>query len=117
TNAAYQKLLAGTPWQFYQLVMTQWPLDVNSPKVIGTPQNTFPGNNASTAFANVTMETFDQASIFTGCMSCHASTQEATDLVRALKDHAFPSAIPIVSDPQLAQLQQMLASTAPKKKK
>jgi len=114
TNAAYQKLLDGTPWQFYQLVMTQWPLAVSSPKVIATPQNTFPGNNASTAFANATMETFDQASVFTGCMSCHAATQEATDLVWALKDHAFPANIPVVSDPQLLQLQSMLASTAKK---
>lgn len=111
TNAAYQKLLAGTPWQFYQLVMTQWPLVPNSPKTIATPQNTFPGNKANTAFANATMETFDQASVFTGCMSCHAATQQATDLVWALKDHAFPSDIPIVSDPQLQQLQSMLAQS------
>ncbi|HEY6136845.1 MAG TPA: hypothetical protein VI670_03690 [Thermoanaerobaculia bacterium] len=111
TNAAYQKLLAGTPWQFYQLVMTQWPLAVSSPKTIATPQNTFPGNNADTAFANATMETFDQASIFTGCMSCHAATQQATDLVWALKDHAFPADIPVISDPQLQQLQGMLTQS------
>jgi hypothetical protein len=27
TNSQYQKLLQNTPWQFYQLVLTQWPLN------------------------------------------------------------------------------------------
>jgi hypothetical protein len=111
TNKAYQKLLAGTPFQNYQLVMTQWPLVPNDPTTFATPQNTFPGNGATTAFANTTMETFDQSTIFTGCMACHAATQTATDLVWALKDHAFPSNIPglVMADAQFRQLQSLLA--------
>jgi hypothetical protein len=120
TNTAYQSLLANTPWRYYQLVMTQWPLVPNSPATFATPQNTFPGNNATTAFANTTMETFDQTTVFTGCMGCHAATQTGTDLVWALKNHAFPSNIPAVAaNPQFRQLQSLLAlskTPAPKKK-
>jgi len=116
TNTAYQSLLANTPWRYYQLVMTQWPLVPNSPATFATPQNTFPGNNATTAFANTTMETFDQTTVFTGCMGCHAATQTGTDLVWALKNHAFPSNIPglVMADSQFKQLQSLLAmSKAP----
>jgi hypothetical protein len=37
TNAAYQQALSpqGSVWQFYQLVMTQWPLTPNSPSTPG----------------------------------------------------------------------------------
>ena len=65
TNYAYQHLLAGTPWQYYRLVVTQWPrLDGNQAAPIpasldGSVANTFPGAGAFSAFANVTMETFD----------------------------------------------------------
>ena len=66
TNFAYQRLLAGTPWQYYRLVVTQWPrMDGNQATPIpalkdGSVPNTFPGTDAFSAFANVTMETFDQ---------------------------------------------------------
>jgi len=72
TNLAYQKALrdSGSVWQFYQLVMTQWPLAIKQPAVAGTPQNTFPGRNTdSTAFSNTTLETFDQQDILGGCMN------------------------------------------------
>jgi hypothetical protein len=100
TNARYQSALQskGGPWQFYQLIMTQWPLQLNPPQPIppsqsGEPSSTFPGSGATSAFANVTLETFDQASIETGCMACHTITQQATDFVWSLNINAWPSTI------------------------
>jgi hypothetical protein len=83
TNSAYQKLLAAaapnSPWQYYQLVMTQWPTPGSMPSNQATPDHTIPGNDPKTtpvlsSFANVTMETFSQGSIFGGCMFCHNAT-------------------------------------------
>ena len=120
TNAAYQKALSGTPWQFYQLVMTQWPLCLPTcdPSMRGTPGNTFPGNGATTAFANTTLETFDQASIFTGCMACHNVTQtvsgvqNGTDFLWSLKDHAFPPNVPdLLFADSFRQLQSLLSKS------
>jgi hypothetical protein len=74
--------------------MTQWPLAQNSPATPGTPANTFPGIGAGTAFANSTLETFDQANIRTGCMNCHNFTRVKTDFLWSLEDHAFPSNAP-----------------------
>jgi len=92
TNARYQALLAkavpNTPWQYYQLVMTQWPVPGNKPANPGFVSFSFPGTipglscvqtvkghyAQQCSFANVTMETFDQGSVGTGCMSCHNST-------------------------------------------
>lgn len=91
TNKAYQLALKGTVWQNYQLVTTQWPLKANSPTTPGTPQNTFPGTGATTAFANATLETFEQGSVFTSCMACHNSTMAPTDFLWSLNDHAFPA--------------------------
>lgn len=110
TNAAYQKALAGTPWQFYQLTMTQWPIVPSSPSTPGTPNNTFPGTGATSAFANTTLETFDQGRIQTGCMNCHNITKTGTDFLWSLKDHAFPSSVPnlLLADPQFKQLQMLL---------
>jgi len=98
TNAAYEKLLReqGAVWQFYQLVMTQWPTsnppdaDV-PPDKPGTPNNTFPGAGASTSFSNVTMETYDQDKIQTGCMNCHNFTRTETDFLWSLRFNASPS--------------------------
>jgi hypothetical protein len=94
TNAAYRKALNGTIWQNYQLVMTQWPLKAGMPNLPGTPDQTFPGfpvgTNDKTAFANTTMETFDQRTVRNGCMNCHNSTQLESDFVWSLEDHAFP---------------------------
>lgn len=91
-NQAYRAALQGTVWANYQLVMTQWPLKPSSPATNGTPPNTFPGSppNDVTAFANTTLETFDQGSIFTGCMACHNVTMAPTDFLWSLNDHAFP---------------------------
>jgi len=122
TNTSYQAALAGTPWQFYRLVMTQWPVCNNppcNPTMRGTPGNTFPGTGATTPFANTTLETFDQTSIFTGCMACHNVTQtvsgvtQGTDFVWSLKDHAFPANVPnlLLKDPSFKNLQSLLSKS------
>jgi hypothetical protein len=118
TNAAYQAKLQNTPWQYYQLVMTQWPVtsppDPNAHS--GKPTNTFQGFNKlnqppkkppgpgtcptfndpdtgklvpCTSFANVTMETFDQAAVGTGCMNCHNATA-SNDFLWSLAVNAWP---------------------------
>ncbi|MBZ5533288.1 MAG: hypothetical protein LAO20_17805, partial [Acidobacteriia bacterium] len=92
TNANYQALLAkvapASPWQYYQLVMTQWPVPGNTPANPGFTKFSFPGTipnlscvkgvpgaySQGCSFANVTMETFDQTSVTSGCMSCHNLT-------------------------------------------
>ncbi|WP_074317749.1 hypothetical protein [Singulisphaera sp. GP187] len=95
TNAAYHAALPpDSVWRYYDLVMTQWPLQPNSPTTPGTAPNTFPGlpaPNNTTAFANTTLETFEQGSVFTGCMACHNATMKPTDFVWSLNDHAFPA--------------------------
>ena len=84
TNASYQALLAkaapNSPWQYYQLVMTQWPVPGNTPANPGFTKFSFPGTikgllcPSGCSFANVTMETFDQNSVSKGCMNCHNFT-------------------------------------------
>ena len=116
TNAAYRAALAqqNSVWQFYQLVMTQWPLQKNSPQPIppsqpGTPDSTFPGTGATTAFSNVTMETFDQANIRRGCMNCHNSTKTESDFLWVLNTHAYdPNGGDLLRDPAFRQLKQLL---------
>jgi hypothetical protein len=121
TNTVYRNLLkgVGSKWQFYQLVMTQWPLQPSQPNIPGTPDNTFPGSaDSSSAFANVTMETFDQTIIRRGCMSCHDATRSKTDFLWSLNDHASPPNIPnFLFDPSLRELQTLLRLTAPKTRK
>ena len=63
TNLMYERLLKGTIWEYYQLVMTQWPrVEGNQATPVpaslnGDASNTFPGLAAApSAFANVTME-------------------------------------------------------------
>ena len=97
TSFGYQALLAGTPWQYYKLVMTQWPrLDGNQAVPVpaeqeGTVPLTFPGVASFSAFANVTMETFDQTSVQLGCMNCHNRARMTTDFMWSVLDHAYPS--------------------------
>lgn len=96
TNRQYQQELKnrGSVWQFYQLVMTQWPIQPNAAANPGDPAHTFPGGGATSAFANVTLETFDQKKIQTGCMNCHNSTQNESDFLWSLEVNAFPSVAP-----------------------
>jgi len=93
----YQALLAGTPWQYYRLVVTQWPrlegnqVDPIPATVDGSVANTFPGEGAFSAFANVTMETFDQERVQLGCMSCHNRARMTADFMWTVLDHAYPA--------------------------
>lgn len=111
TNAAYRAALAqqNSVWQFYQLVMTQWPVPGDAPANAGTPNFTFPGTGATTAFSNLTMETFDQKRIQTGCMNCHNSTKTKSDFLWVLNTHAFdPSGTMLLRDPAFRSLKQLL---------
>lgn len=116
TNAAYRQALAqqNSVWQFYQLVMTQWPLQLNPAQPIpvtqsGSPDFTFPGTGATTAFSNVTMETFDQTRIRTGCMNCHNFTKTKSDFLWVLNTHAFdPGGGMLLRDPAFRNLKQLL---------
>jgi hypothetical protein len=96
SSFGYQDLLAGTPWQYYKLVLTQWPrLDGNQAVPVpatqdGTVPHTFPGAATFSAFANVTMETFDQRSVQLGCMNCHNRARMTTDFIWSVLDHAWP---------------------------
>ena len=106
TNARYQAAVANTVWKNYQLVMTQWPVPHPAslpnvpPSQNGMPANTFPGNapNDSTAFANATMETFDQTTITSGCMNCHNKTRLQTDFLWSLAVNGFTSGIPATAN-------------------
>jgi hypothetical protein len=96
TSFGYQHLLAGTPWRYYRLVVTQWPrVEGNQIEPIpatldGSVANTFPGDGSFSAFANLTMETFNQKGSQLGCMSCHNRTRMATDFMWSVFDHAYP---------------------------
>jgi hypothetical protein len=93
TNRAYQELLAAaapnSPWQYYQLVMTQWPTPGLMPSMPGSTTHTIPGSDPKTtpilsSFANVTMETFVQGTAgrpigSRGCMNCHNQTAHIPD--------------------------------------
>jgi hypothetical protein len=95
----YQKLFAGTPWQYYKLIVTQWPrregkqVDPIPATIDGSPPNSFPGTGAFSAFANVTMETFDQKRVETGCMSCHNRARMTGDFMWTILDHAYPAVL------------------------
>jgi len=79
-NARYQQLLSGTVWQYYQLVITQWPATPERFKTFDEggiyPQDSggaFPAKGA----INTTMETYFQSEADAlgaggnSCMSCH----------------------------------------------
>jgi hypothetical protein len=103
TNLWYKDMLKGTPWKYYQLVTTQWPLNTgNQATPVSAAQNgdvfhTFPGigegASAETGWANTTMETFDQARPELGCMSCHNQARLPADFVWSVLDHAYPPQI------------------------
>ena len=99
TNNRYQRLLKGTVWENYQLVMTQWervPGNQALPipaSLSGDASNTFPGLGAGSAFANLTMETFDQNRVQLGCMNCHNKARLNADFMWSVLDHAYPPTI------------------------
>ena len=98
TNLMYERKLAGTIWQNYQLVMTQWPRvpgeqSIPVPASLnGDASHTFPGlgSASGSAFANVTMETFDQDRPQLGCMNCHNQARLGADFMWSVLDHAYP---------------------------
>jgi hypothetical protein len=98
TNLMYGRLLKGTIWENYQLVMTQWPRvegEQSRPlpaSLSGDASHTFPGlgSASGSAFANVTMETFDQSRPQLGCMNCHNQARMAADFMWSVLDHAYP---------------------------
>lgn len=61
-NAYYQGLLAGSVWQYYQLIGTQWATG-------GAPEGT------ASILANTVIETFFQGS--SSCFGCHQAAQSA----------------------------------------
>ncbi|MBS1786251.1 MAG: hypothetical protein JST85_00935 [Acidobacteria bacterium] len=84
-NAYYQQLLKGTVWQYYQLVVTQWPFNPGigdgAPFKLMQNQGVYP-LNAGAAFpvygaVNTSMETYFQGQSDAAgaggnsCMSCH----------------------------------------------
>ena len=97
TNYQYQELLKDTVWQYYGIVVTQWPrLEGNQALPVpatlnGDITNTFPGAGAFSAFANAAMETFDQGRPQLGCMSCHNQARLAADFIWSVLDHAYPA--------------------------
>jgi hypothetical protein len=117
TNALYQQALQGTVWQYYKLVMTQWPTPGNAPTNPGTPGFTIPGtaipNTQNIAFSNMTMETFDQLKIQQGCMNCHNSTKFPSDFVWSLADHAYPQKVPnlLMKDPAVRAMRNIMMIT------
>ena len=103
-NLLYERLLKGTVWENYQLVATQWPrLDGDQSIPVPAAQNgdisnTFPGvGSATSAFANVVMETFDQSRVQLGCMSCHNRARMNGDFLWSVIDHAFPEKLPLAT--------------------
>jgi hypothetical protein len=97
TNYQYQELLKGTVWQYYGIVVTQWPrLEGNQALPVPASQNgditnTFPGAGAFSAYANTAMETFNQSRPQLGCMSCHNQARLAADFIWSVLDHAYPA--------------------------
>jgi hypothetical protein len=98
-NYQYQELLKNTVWQYYGIIVTQWPrLEGNQAvpvpaTVNGDITNTFPGAGAFSAYANVSMETFDQSRPQLGCMSCHNQARLPADFMWSVLDHAYPPRI------------------------
>jgi hypothetical protein len=86
TNKRYQKALAGTIWDKYQLVVTQWPTDTSDPS--GKP---FPGTTMDGPAANTTLETWRQT--IDSCMGCHDTARAnkgKTDFVWFVQLRAQP---------------------------
>ncbi len=121
TNAAWQKELrkVGSVWQYYQLVMTQWPATASSPSLDAdhaTPTPPCVIGPANTATANVTMETFFQGptqchnATQPTCMTCHNAARNA-DFVFAIEliyPHKSITQTPLVRLQALSTLQRIV---------
>jgi hypothetical protein len=114
TNGVWQSALnrQNSVWQYYQLIMTQWPVPGDTPANPGSPNFTFPGSGATSAFANSTLETWDQTNIRFGCMNCHNFIQNNDFLwslqMNAFRPPAFVAAAPLSASPALTALRSLL---------
>jgi hypothetical protein len=105
-NAIWQRGLRNkdSVWQYYQLVMTQWPTDFGGVEdrgncsnglPCGIPGTTIPGFGPEriehSGFANTTVETWNQSDIKLGCMGCHSLTeqQDHIDFLWSLRMNAY----------------------------
>jgi hypothetical protein len=68
-NRYFQAKLAGTPWQYYQLIGTQWMGGVEDPKT--------ENGNIPRYLSNTTLETYLQFSPIGSCLACHGSAPTA----------------------------------------
>jgi len=99
TNTLYRNLLKDSVWSNYQLVLTQWPLAAGDQSVpvaasqAGDIFETFPGEGATSAFANISMEPFGQSRPAQGCMSCHNRARLPADFMWSVLEHAYPAKI------------------------
>jgi hypothetical protein len=99
TNERYRKLLKDTVWSNYQLVLTQWPLAPGDQSVpvaasqAGDIFESFPGEGATSTFANMSMEPFGQSRPAQGCMGCHNRARLPTDFMWSVLEHAYPAKI------------------------
>lgn len=62
-NKAWQAKLAGTAWENYMLINTQWQLTIDAPP--------FSKVNVPTYLSNTTMETYIQTKSVGSCITCH----------------------------------------------
>jgi len=119
-------------WQYYQLVMTQWPVNTggeNDPVncdigggqyvLCGDPATTIPGSGFDhSAFSNTTLETWIQTNIDHGCMNCHSKTRKDhidfvwSLLMNAYRDPKKPR--PFFPSPALFELQKLLDDVRPR---
>jgi len=111
TNRAWRSALQAknSVWQYYQLVMTQWPTNPYTARPYATPDYTTPGTGAvghHSAFTNTTLETWPQTDINRGCMACHALT-EKNDFLWSLQFNAYTSTMSR-SSPDIETLKKLL---------
>jgi len=99
TNKKYRQLLSGGVWSNYELVVTQWPLAPGDQSIpvaasqAGDIFQTFPGEGATSAFANMSMETFNQSRPAQGCMNCHNRARLTADFMWSVFMHAWPEQV------------------------
>jgi hypothetical protein len=78
-NAKFRALLAGTVWENYMLVSTQWPADFQCAKASSPKDQLDPTClPAPTFLANTTLETFSQGTAPVSSSSCIACHNNAT---------------------------------------
>ena len=60
---------------------------------------TFPGDGATSAYSNLTMETFQQARPGQGCMNCHTRARLSADFMWSVQMHAYPEQMTLPGTP------------------